>query len=69
MHDVPEGIALDYHARCCAEIERLDEQLEHVDAFIESIVLTVNASSFTAEQNAQLAEWLKSVRHARKVLR
>ena len=69
MHHVPPGIAGDYAARCCAEIERLDDQVEHVANFIESIVLTVQPESFTTEQRAQLNEWLCAARAARKALR
>ena len=68
MHNVPGGIAADYHARCCAEIERLDELVEHAAGFIESVVLTVQPESFTTEQRAQLNEWLCAIRSARKAL-
>ena len=69
MYHVPKGVADDYTARCCAEIERLDDQVEHVTAFVESVVLTVQPESFTVEQRAQLNEWLCAVRSARKALR
>ena len=69
MHHVPPGIAGDYHDRCANELNRLDDQVEHVAAFVESVVLTVQPESFTVEQRAQLNEWLCAARAARKALR
>jgi hypothetical protein len=69
MHHVPIAIAGDYHDRCAAEIERLADQADHVAAFIESIVLSIQPECFTREQRADLSEWLTSVRASREALR
>ena len=69
MHQVPSGIASDYFSRCAAETERLADQADHVVAFIESIILSVQPECFSVEQRAQLNEWLTSVRSAREALR
>jgi hypothetical protein len=69
MHQVPAGIAADYYTRCALELQRLDEQIAHTAAFIESVLLSVNADCFTAEESAALNGWLHSVHAAREALR
>jgi hypothetical protein len=69
MHSVPQGVADDYFARCCAELERLDDQVDHVIAFVESVTLTIQPESFTTEQRAQLNQALCAARSARKAIR
>jgi len=69
MHQVPSGIASDYHSRCAAEISRLDDLIDHAVCFIESVILSVQPECFTTEQRADLSKWLASARTAREVLR
>ena len=69
MHQIPPAIAGDYVSRCSDEIERAADQLDHAAAFIESVLLSVDKSCFTAEESASLSGWLYCTQAAREVLR
>jgi hypothetical protein len=65
---VPSQVASDYHGRCLAAFDSLDERITEAIQFIESVGGVVHPNSFDPDDLADLASMLDAARSAKAAL-